>query len=173
MELKGGDTMININMEVKMPDLDPQQISLFDISKYSSRKLRGHYKKKEIKEERLNPYLEIAQIYSQLANYLPIPIFTNGQEVFNYEYMRLWYSQYNYESYIYQGEKYEGEEFKIIGAELKGTETMFITERLALHKKLLQLVKDGMNIQEAAHRLQPIINKIMTEELMFKGEWDE
>lgn len=168
MELKGGDTMININMEVTMPDLDPQQISLFDISKYSSRKLRGHYKKKEIKEERLNPYLEIAQIYSQLANYLPIPIFTNGQEVFNYEYMRLWYSQYNYESYIYQGEEYEGEEFKIIGAELKGTETMFITERLLLHRKLLQLVLAGVNIQEAAAKLQPIIKRINEENIILE-----
>ena len=161
--------MIMINTEVKM-DPDPQQISLFDLSKYTSRKLRGHYKKKEIKEERLNPYLEIAQIYSQLSNYLPIPIFTNGQEVFEYEYMRLWYSQYNFENYLYQGEEYEGEEFKIIGAELKGTETMYITERLAVHKRLLQLVKSGMNIQEAAKLLQPIIKKITEDNIILEEE---
>lgn len=149
---------------------EPQQISLFDLSKYSSRKVRGHYKKKEPKAERLNPYAEIAQIYSQIANYLPIPIMTNGQERFDYEYLTLWYCQYNYENYLYQGEEFEGEDFKVIGAELKGTETMFITERLAIHKCLLQLVKQGMNIQEAAAKLQPIIKRIKEENIILEEE---
>lgn len=171
MELEEvGIMKLNV-IEVEMQE--PQQISLFDISKYSSRKLRGHYKKKEIKEERLNPYLEISQIYSQIANYLPIPIMTNGQERFNYEHLTLWYSQYNIENYLYQGEEFIGEDFKIIGAELKGTENMFINERLYLHRKLLELIKNGLSVYEAAERIQPLIKKFIDEGIILELDYGE
>ena len=150
---------------------EPQQITLFDISQYSSRKVRGHYKKKEPKAEHLNPYAEIAQIYSQIANYLPIPIMTTGQERFDYEYLTLWYSQYNYENYLYQGEEYQGEDFKVIGAELKGTETMFINERLYIHRKLLELIKNGLSIYEAAERIQPLIKKFIDEGIILELDY--
>lgn len=133
------------------------QQSLFDLSQYiAPKKNRGSYKKKEPKE--LNQYEEMALIYSQISNYLPIPIMmAQEQENFDFEYLTLWYSSYHNQKYEYRGEFYQGEEFKIIGAELKGTENFYIEFRLLLHKKLLELIQKGLNIQEAAKKLQPVI----------------
>ncbi len=137
-----------------------QQQSLFDLSQYvKKKKERGKYKPKEPKQ--LNQYEEMALIYNQISNYLPIPILSmQQQEAFEFGHLRLWYSQYTSGSYDYYNEECQGEDFKIIGAELIGTENFYIEYRLKIHKKLLELIDKGLNIQEAANILQPLINKL-------------
>lgn len=135
-----------------------EQFSLFDILQYGGRKKRGKYKKKEVKPIPIDPYLELSQILSQLANYFPIPICNNSaKEIYQYQHIRFWFSKHECEEYEYDKEVFNGESFNIVEAELIGTEDLSIDERLFLHKKLLEFVKNGMNIQVAAGKLQPLI----------------
>lgn len=150
-----------------------QQLNLLDVSQYTNRKFRGHYKEKEKKPEKLNPYAQLAQLYSQVANYLPIPIMTSNQEVFDYGLLTLWYSHYTFDKYSYQGEEFNGEDFKVIQAELKGTEDLFINERIFLHKKLLEIIHSGIHINEAAKLLQPLILKFKSGELILEFDYGE
>lgn len=148
-----------------------EQLNLLDVSLCSNRKLRGHYKEKEKKPEKLNPYAQLAQLYSQVASYLPIPILTTSQEIFDYDLLTLWYCHYSYDKYSYQGEEFYGEDFKVIQAELKGTEDLYINERIFLHKKLLELVHKGKGIYEAAKLLQPLILKFKSGELILEFDY--
>lgn len=135
-----------------------EQFSLFDVLQYGGRKKRGKYKKKEVKPIPIDPYLELSQILSQLANYFPIPICNNSaKEIYQYQHIRFWFSKHECEEYEYDKEVFNGESFNIVEAELIGTEDLSIDERLFLHKKLLEFVKNGMNIQVAAGKLQPLI----------------
>ncbi len=135
-----------------------EQFSLFDVLQYGGRKKRGKYKKKEVKPIPIDPYLELSQILSQLANYFPIPICNNSaKEIYQYQHIRFWFSKHECEEYEYDKEVFNGESFNIVEAELIGTEDLNIDERLFLHKKLLEFVKNGMNIQIAAGKLQPLI----------------
>lgn len=135
-----------------------EQFSLFDVLQYGGRKKRGKYKKKEVKPIPIDPYLELSRILSQLANYFPIPICNNSaKEIYQYQHIRFWFSKHECEEYEYEKEVFNGESFNIVEAELIGTEDLNIDERLFLHKKLLEFVKNGMNIQVAAGKLQPLI----------------
>lgn len=140
--------------------LKEKQVQLFDVVQYGGKKVRGHYKKKEKEVQKLNPYLELAQIRTQLANYLPVPIFCELQDCYNYDYINLWCEVYTNEQYEYQNEMFDGEKFKIIEAELIGTEKLNIDNRLYLHKKLFDLIKTGLTIHEAAEKLQDEIKKL-------------
>lgn len=152
--------------------VEEKQINLFDLSKYGGKKLRGHYQKQEKKPEKLNPYAELSQLYSRVANYLPIPIMsTGGQEVFDYDLLTLWYSHYQAEKYHYQGESYDGEDFKIIQAELKGTEDLYVDEKIFIHKSLLNLIQKGTSINEAAKLLQPLIFKFKSGEIILEFDY--
>ena len=151
-----------------------EQLNLLDLSLYSNRKLRGHYKEKEKKPEKLNPYAQLAQLYSEVANDLPIPIMSNDDnEKYDYDLLTLWYSHYTFEQYTYQGEEFYGEDFRVIQAELKGTEDLFINERIFLHKKLLELIKKGTSIYEAAKLLQPLIFKFKSGEIILEFDYGE
>ena len=135
-----------------------EQFSLFDVLQYGGRKKRGKYKKKEKKAIPIDPYLELSQILSQLANYFPIPICNNSaKEIYQYQHIRFWFSKHECEEYEYDKEVFNGESFNIVEAELIGTEDLSIDERLFLHKKLLEFVNKGLNIQVAAEKLQPLI----------------
>lgn len=132
---------------------DIQQFSLFNVVDYGGRKTRGKYKPKEKKVEPVNPYTELSILYQKLANFFPIPILNNevkNDNLTNYTYFNSWYSYY--------AEDEEATEYKVIEAELIGTEDLFIQERLFLHKKLLDLVNNkGYSIYKAAEILQPYI----------------
>lgn len=149
-----------------------KQINLFDVTLYGGKKLRGHYKEKVKKEEPENPYAKIARLYGQIANYLPIPIMQT-QEQFDYEYITLWYGHYSCEYYDYQGEAFRGEDFKIIEAELKGTERFDINERIYLHEKLINLIRNGIKINEAAAMLQPLIFQIRSSKGITEQDYGE
>ena len=140
--------------------INERQITLFDPVEYGGKKIRGHYKKKEKEIKSLNPYLELAQIRSELAGFLPIPISGDIQDCYTYGFINLWYEIYKQESYEYENEMFNGEDFRIIEAELIGTERLKVEQRLYFHKKLFELVKQGKNIQTAAEMLQDEIKKV-------------
>lgn len=137
-----------------------KQFSLFNVVEYGGKLPRGKYKEKEKKVEPLNPYVELSQILSQLANYFPIPIMSNATQedlTIAYNLFNFHYNHHSCQEYEYYGDKFIGDDFNIIEAELIGTEDLFIQERLFIHKKLLELIHKGVNIHEAANRLQPFI----------------
>jgi len=147
------------------------QKNLFNVIEYGGKKTRGHYKKKEKSEKQkddfekikdLNPYAEAAKIYASLANYFPVSIMGAQipAECTEYKFIKLHYLTYEAEPYLYQGEICRGESFKIIEAELKGTERLKIDKRLYIHKKLLEAAKNGINIHEAAEQLQEEIKRL-------------
>lgn len=140
--------------------LKEKQIQLFDVVSYGGKKQRGHYNKqpkKYIKE--LNPHLKLIRTREEIANFLPIPLMAEVFESKDYGKIRLWCQVYNSDEYEYNGEFFEGENFKIIEAELIGTEKLSVSKSLYWHKKLLNMAKNGWNIQEAAEQLQDEINE--------------
>lgn len=147
------------------------QQSLFDVSLYGGKKIRGHYKKRdknEIKQDAvkkiadLTPYAEFAEISAALANYLPVSLLNADCEAESKDYGLIIRREIHYtnEDYEYYGEIFRGENFKLIEAELKGTEKLKIDKRLYIHKKLLDLIKTGLNIHEAAELLQEEIKRL-------------
>lgn len=154
---------INRQMSMEVILLEERQIQLFDVVEYGGKKTRGHYNKKPKEVQKLNPYLELSQVRVRLANYLPVPLMADIQECTTFGHFNLWYLHYTNEEYQYEGEIYRGEEFKIIEAELIGTERFNIDTRLYLHKKLFELINTGVTIHEAAEKLQEEIKKLRLE----------
>lgn len=131
-----------------------EQQSLFDIYNYINKPARGSkvgvkrgpYNKNKIKN--LNPWTEMNKCYKVLADYCPLPIFNSEDSILENNGLRLWHTVYKNESYDYFGEIVEGEEFKVIEAEIIGTELLPIEWRLFLHITLLDFLKDGFKLND-------------------------
>ena len=125
---------------------------------------RGHYKTKELKIDTIiNPYTEMKNLYQQLAGFMPIPLFSNKTEVFSCLNVRIWHYVYNRNKYTYQGEICEGEDFKVVEAEIIGTENLYIDDRIRLHKELINMLSNGIKLEKALNNIQPEIKKLKGE----------
>lgn len=128
---------------------------------------RGHYQKHH-KPIIYNPYTEIKDLYRQLANFLPLPLFSSEKEVFCFPGVTAWYITYTDEEYEYidakcEGEKngtFEGENFKVVEAEITGTENFYVEDRIELHRELISYLEQGITLENAIVMLQPSADKI-------------
>lgn len=138
------------------------QNNIFDITEFQTpeeiaraNRKRGNYKaKKKFKPIKLNPYTEMNNLYISLANYLPLPLFSNDEGVFVFGKIRYWYMVYNSDEYSYLNddgilEDCQGDDFKVVEAEIIGTENMSIDKRIALHKALIELLRNGIQLEKA------------------------
>lgn len=119
----------------------------------------------------INPYTYITAIYNHLAvNYVQMPLFSKEEAVFYYKGLNVYYSVYFPEDYTYydyptQGlegkdETVSGEDFQIFEAELAETENFNINDRLTLHTRLIDLLEQGVQLEQATSMLQPEIERI-------------
>lgn len=121
---------------------------------------RGTYKKKEHKFDIVtNPYTEMKNLYEKLAGFMPVPLFSNKTEVFCCSKVRIWHYVYNRDRYSYHSEDFEGEDFKVIEAEIIGTENFYIDDRIKIHKELIHLLSGGVELEKALDSIQPMIQK--------------
>lgn len=127
-----------------------------EYQKTQSRK-RGPYKVKEFKPLVISDYQKLDTLYSRIANYLPSPLLSNSEAVFTYNGLNAWYNIYTDDMYSYQGQEYRGENFKSFQAEIIGTENFELNKRIELHSKLLDLLRNGADLDKAVEILQPEI----------------
>ena len=113
----------------------------------------------------------IKELHSQLSNFFPI--FFNGVEpteegedyrYFDFGMVRVWDNTYTSETYTYRGDIYKGQDFKVLEAEIKGTEDLNIQERLYIHETVLELLEDGYNIDQLNWYIESLVN-------LFKQGW--
>ncbi|MCM1340008.1 MAG: hypothetical protein NC191_10090 [Muribaculaceae bacterium] len=142
--------------------MELKQQSLFDLSEYipvvndgKTGIKRGSYNKRKITD--LNPWEIMARCYRELSNYCPLPIFNNETTTIENDGLRLWHTVYNNGSYVYYNEICQGEDFKIVEAEIIGTELMPIEWRLFLHLSLLDFLKEGFKLNDT----MPYIHSLM------------
>lgn len=126
------------------------------VQKLNARK-RGCYNTKP-KVLEYNPYKHIQQLYSQLANFLPRPLFTNQEAVFDYDGIKAWYMIYVPEQN--SDTSYNGEQFTVTEAEIVGTENFTVNDRIKLHEKLINLLKERVELNNAIKLIQPDIKEL-------------
>lgn len=120
-------------------------------------KKRGPYKTKQFKPIVLSVYQQMDALYSKLANYLPLPLFSNEEAVFLFGGIKAWYTVYTQQEYEYENQIFTGEIFKIKHAEIIGTENLSIEKRIELHQEFLELLHNGVQLEEAMKIMQPKI----------------
>lgn len=120
---------------------------------------RGSYNTKP-KLVEYNPYTHIKNLYSELANFLPRPLFTNEEAVFEYEGIRVWYMIYSPENYLYNEKTYTGEQFNITEAEINGTENFTVEDRIKLHQKLIELLKERVALNNAIKLIRQDVKEL-------------
>jgi hypothetical protein len=119
----------------------------------------------------INPFSYIAAIYNHLAvKYVQMPLFSKEEAAFCYKGLNVYYSVYQPEDYTYydyptQGlegkdETVSGEDFQVFEAELAGTENFNVNDRLDLHTRLIDLLEQGVQLEQATSMLQPEIERI-------------
>lgn len=110
-------------------------------------------------------------LHSRLTNFFPI--FFNGVEptevgedykYYDFGVVRVWDNSYLPESYTHQGAIYKGQEFRVLEAEIIGSEDLNIQERLYLHETLLELLECGYRIEQLNWYLESLVN-------LFKQGW--
>ena len=155
--------MNELNLFSNNPDFEEYDKMIKDANKNK----RGHYQK-HIKPIIYNPYTEIKDLYRQLANFLPLPLFHNETEVFHFSGVTAWYmvyttDEYEFDNAMFEDEKngiYNGEYFKVEEAEIDGTENYYVEDRIELHKELISYLKKGICLENAITMLQPSLKKI-------------
>lgn len=87
---------------------------------------------------------QMKEVYIELANcYLHLIPFGSPDTVFVFGNVRVWKQVYTNKSYIYRGERYKEVPDVFYEAEIIGTENLQIEQRLKIHKKLLEQVKQN------------------------------
>lgn len=122
-------------------------MALFEIEKYLLKPPRGKNKKKKDKSKADNPYNKLRMIQERLTYYLPEKLFTEVESV-NYKGLRLWYNKYG-GIYEYNGINYQESIFMGYECEIIGTENWDISDRLKIHKELLELYEKSFNIDNS------------------------
>lgn len=125
------------------------QVSLFDIQEYTSKKLRGCYKKHPKPAPVLDPWEEMKNLYQKLAGYVERPLFVSEDIVFTRGIIRAWLSTYTDEAFTYEGEICPGECFQVFEAELIGTENLYLEDRISIHKEFLSYLESNATMEEA------------------------
>lgn len=159
-------------MVVQMNELNlfsnnPEFAEYDKMIKDANKNKRGHYQK-HFKPIIYNPYTEIKDLYRKLANFLPLPLFQTETEVFHYSGVTAWYTTYTDEEYEYidakfEDEKngtYQGDNFKVVEAEIDGTENFYVEDRIELHKELISYLSQGITLENAIIMLQPSAKRI-------------
>lgn len=138
------------------------------------KKVRGQYDKTP-KKKILTHWEKMQEIYTQLANYCPLPLFGNEKEITDIHGLRLWCLNYTAERYEYLNDSNiteicKGEDFKVIEAEIIGTESWYLEDRIFIHEKLLNEIRSGLNVKSAMEKIKPdfdrIKNKYKTTEIV-------
>ena len=111
------------------------------------------------------------QLYTRLANFFPIffsgvqPSFIEEDyKAYDFGIVRVWDNVYLPETYTHQGAIYKGQEFRVIEAEIIGSEDLNIQERLYLHETLLELLEEGYRIEQLNWYIESLVN-------LFKQGW--
>ena len=111
------------------------------------------------------------EIHSLLANFFPIffsdvvpSIETEDYKAYDFGIVRVWDNVYLPETYTHQGAIYKGQEFRVIDAEIIGSEDLNIQERIYLHETLLELLEEGYRIEQLNWYLESLVN-------LFKQGW--
>lgn len=145
-------SMVRENVLNLFSDLEGFEEANNLVQQLNARK-RGSYNTKP-KLIEYNPYTHIKNLYSELANFLPRPLFTNEEAVFEYEGVKAWYMIYTPEHYGYSDKTYVGEQFNITEAEISGTENFTVEDRIKLHQKLIDLLKERVELNNAIKLIQ-------------------
>ena len=167
------------------------QLNIFSNSKYTqlekeSRKLKSkrvHYKTPSYKKAYKNDigsnitqndtynWGRMRQLHLTIANFFPIffsgvePTITeDNYKVYDFGIVRVWDNVYLPETYTHQGSIYKGQEFRVLEAEIVGTEDLNIQERLYIHETLLELLECGYRIEQLNWYIESLIN-------LFKQGW--
>ena len=105
------------------------------------------------------------ELNQRLSNFFPV--FFNGIEpteqgedyrFFDFGIVRVWDNTYTSEKYIYKGDTYKGQDFKVLEAEIIGTEDLGITERLFIHECVLEALEDGYQIEQLNWWIEEMVN---------------
>ena len=111
------------------------------------------------------------ELHTRLSNFFPIffngakPIEeTDDYKVFDFGMVRVWENIYRAEMYTYRGDIYKGQDFKVLEAEIIGTEDLNIQERLYIHETVLEMLEDGYNINQLNWYIESLVN-------LFKQGW--
>ena len=111
------------------------------------------------------------ELNSRLSNFFPI--FFNWVEpteygedyrYFDFGMVRVWDNTYTSETYTYRGDIYKGQDFKVLEAEIIGTEDLNIQERLYIHETVLEMLEEGYNIEQLNWYIESLVN-------LFKQGW--
>ncbi len=123
---------------------------------------RGTYNKTP-KVEPISPYLELQQIQLRLGAFMPknTPLLLEQSEDAVFccadNKINVYYEVYDGQSYEYEGETYTDEPEKMMLVDLASTENFYITDRIALHKELLEILEQGVELNKAVSIMQPKI----------------
>lgn len=153
--------------ELNLFSNNPDFVEYDKMIKDANKNKRGHYQK-HAKPIIYNPYTEIKDLYRKLANFLPLPLFLNETEVFYFSGVTAWYTTYTDEEYDYDNAMFEDEKngtftgdcFKVVEAEINGTENFYVEDRIELHKELINYLSEGETLDNALRKLQPLFIKV-------------
>jgi hypothetical protein len=111
------------------------------------------------------------ELHKRLANFFPIffsnidpSIIEEDFKVYDFGVVRVWDNVYLPETYTHKGAIYKGQEFRVIEAEIAGSEDLNIQERIYLHETLLELLEEGYNINQLNWYIESLVN-------LFKQGW--
>ena len=105
------------------------------------------------------------ELHARISNFFPI--FFNGIEptevgedykYYDFGVVRVWDNTYLSESYTHRGTIYKGQDFKVLEAEVIGTEDLNIDERLFVHESLLEMLEEGYQIEQLNWWIEELVN---------------
>lgn len=128
------------------------------VEKLNARK-RGCYNTKH-KVVEYSPYTHIQKLYTQLGDLIGIRLFSKDDAVFRYRGIKIWSLVYNPENYEYKDKEYIGEQFQVNQAEIRGTENFIVSDRIKLHEKLIELLKQRVELKNAVKLVQQDVRKL-------------
>lgn len=111
------------------------------------------------------------ELHTMLANFFPVffssvepSLVEEDYKAYDFGVVRVWDNVYLPETYTHQGAIYKGQEFRVIEAEIIGSEDLNIQERLYLHETLLELLEEGYRIEQLNWYIESLVN-------LFKQGW--
>lgn len=87
------------------------------------------------------------EVYKQLANYFPPDTLKDGTRIIERDFIRLWIEEYERELYTYKGKTFKGQHFRVVMAEIIGSEDMRIDKRLKLHEEVLEMLRNNKDLE--------------------------
>ncbi len=118
----------------------------------SNEKKRGRYHK-HAKAYAYDPYQHISELYSNIANYLPVPFGVDEDIITEQDGLRSWYT-------VDFDETYKEAPLRLFQAEIIGSESFNVYERIKLHEKLLNLLRTHIGIKDARLRVEDDLQQI-------------